>query len=137
MEEQGQVKLPQPPAADLPSSDDDEAAQYLKKLRRRKCMIKCCGCITVFLQIKIIVIVILIFTLFRIKNPFFTLNGFTINKFPTSGTNMSITAVVSVKNPNMAPFRFSNTTTNLYYYGMVAGEAKAMPGNAKARRTFI
>ncbi|KAF1863391.1 hypothetical protein Lal_00031278 [Lupinus albus] len=41
-----------------------------------------------------------------------------------------------VKNPNFASFRYSNTTTTLYYYGIMVGEAKGPSGRAKARHTI-
>ncbi|KAF2315253.1 hypothetical protein GH714_038589 [Hevea brasiliensis] len=142
MVEHEQVK-PLAPSADRISSDEEEtAALHSKKLRRRKC-IRCCGCITGVLLVHVIVIVILIFTLFRVKDPSIRLNGMTMTrlelinntKIPKPGVNMSLIADVSVKNPNIASFRYSNTTTALYYYGEVVGEVRGPPGRAKARRT--
>ncbi|MBA0826606.1 hypothetical protein Goarm_011437, partial [Gossypium armourianum] len=54
---------------------------------------------------------------------------------PKPGSNISVTADVSVKNPNVASFKYRNTTTTLYYYGKVVGDARGPPGRAKARRT--
>lgn len=48
---------------------------------------------------------------------------------------MSLIADVSVKNPNIASFKYGNTTTNLYYHGTVVGEVRGPGGETKARRT--
>ncbi|PON56770.1 Immunoglobulin-like fold containing protein [Trema orientale] len=133
---------PLAPPADRPSSDDDDVAAQLKKIRRRK-FIKCCGCITALMLIQAVVIIILIFTVFRVKDPVIKMNKITVtqldlvnNTTPKPGTNMSLTADVSVKNPNVASFKYKNTTTTLYYHGMVVGEARGPPGQAKPKRTM-
>lgn len=140
MVEPEQVR-PLAPAADRPSSDDEEAALHLKKLRQRKC-IRCCGCIAAVLLIPIIVIIILIFTVFRVKGPIIKMNGVKVTRLelingtvPKPGVNMSLIADISVKNPNVASFKYVNTTTTLYYHGQLVGEARSPPGRAKARRT--
>ncbi|KAF3439952.1 hypothetical protein FNV43_RR18230 [Rhamnella rubrinervis] len=121
-----------------PSSDDYEVA---KKLRRRR-FIKCCGSLLALIVILAVVVVILIFTVFRVKDPVIRMNKITIiklelvnNTIPKPGTNITITADVSVKNPNVASFKFSNTTSTLYYHGTVVGEGRGPPGQSKARRT--
>lgn len=142
MVEHEQVR-PLAPSTDRTSSDEEESALQSKKLRRRRC-IKCCGCITAVLLTAAIVIVILIFTIFRIKNPWIKLNGVTITQLelinntniPKPGVNISLIADVSVKNPNIASFRYNNTTSAIYYHGEVVGEARGPPGRAKARRTM-
>lgn len=139
MAEHEQVR-PLAPATERPSSDEEEAT--VKKPRNRKCL-KCCGCIIALFLIIAIVIVILIFTVFRVKDPVIRLNNFTVthlelmnnSNIPKPGTNISVIADVSVKNPNIASFKYSNTTTTLFYYGTLAGEARGPPGKAKARRT--
>ncbi|KAK0581460.1 hypothetical protein LWI29_014022 [Acer saccharum] len=141
MVEKDQVR-PLAAATDPLSSDDYETALHHKPSRKRTC-IKCCGCVTALLLITAIVIVILIFTVFRVKEPKIKLNGFTITRLelingtiPKPGVNMSLVADVSVKNPNVASFKYPNTTTNLYYRGTVVGEVRGPPGRAKARRTL-
>ncbi|XP_058211790.1 uncharacterized protein LOC131323972 [Rhododendron vialii] len=133
---------PLAPASIRPSSDDEEAALYLKKIHNKK-YIKCCGCILALLLIHIIVVVILIFTVFKVKDPIITMNSVTVDKLelingttiPKSGSNMTLTVDVSVKNPNVASFKYPNTTTTIYYHGTVIGEARGPPGHSKARRT--
>lgn len=50
--------------------------------------------------------------------------------------NVTLLADVSVKNPNVASFRFGNTTTTLYYGGTAVGEGRTPGGKARARRTL-
>ncbi|EEF50597.1 late embryogenesis abundant protein At1g64065 [Ricinus communis] len=141
MVEHEQVR-PLAPSADRTSSDDEEATIHLKKTRRRRC-IKCCGCITASLLVPAIVIVILIFTVFRVKDPTIKLNNVIIthmelinNTIPKPGTNISLVADLSVKNPNIVSFKYDNTTSALYYHGVLVGEARGPPGHSKARRTM-
>lgn len=143
MVEKEQVR-PLAPATDRPSSvDDDETAPHVHKIRRKRC-IKCFGYITALMLIPAVVIVILIFTVFRVKDPIITMNGVTVTTLelinntaiPKPGANMSLTANVSVKNPNVAAFKYSNTTTALFYHGTVVGEARGPPGQAKPWRTM-
>jgi hypothetical protein len=142
MADKEQVR-PLAPASIRPSSDDEEAAIYIKKLHKKKC-IKCCGCVLALLLIQITVVVILIFTVFKVKDPIMKLNGVTVDKLelingtniPKPGSNMSLTADVSVKNPNVVSFKYPNTTTALYYRGTMIGEARGPPGKSKARRTM-
>lgn len=138
---EGEQVRPLAPARHRLSSDDDEVAKLLHGLRRRRC-IKCCGCVAAIILVHVVVVVILIFTVFEVKNPVIKLNGITIEKLelvngttPRPGVNMSLTADVSVKNPNYASFRYRNTTTTLFYRGTVIGEARGPPGKARARRT--
>ncbi|CAK9328813.1 unnamed protein product [Citrullus colocynthis] len=122
------------------SSDNGETKLYLKRIRRRR-FIKCCSFIAALLIIPTIIIIILMFTLFQIKDPIIQMNRISITKLelindviPKPGSNVSLIADVSVKNPNMASFKYSNTTTTLFINETVIGEARGPPGNAKARR---
>ncbi|XP_027907504.1 late embryogenesis abundant protein At1g64065 [Vigna unguiculata] len=133
---------PLAPAIERPSSEEDETSLHTKKQAHKK-LIKRCACPLIFLLLLAIVIIVLIFTVFRVKDPVITMNGVTITKLELSNTmalrtrsNMSLVADVSVKNPNVASFRYSNTTTSLFYHGVMVGEARGPPGRAKARRTM-
>ncbi|CAI9102039.1 OLC1v1000227C1 [Oldenlandia corymbosa var. corymbosa] len=143
MADRDQVR-PLAPASERPTSSDDEesAAINTKGYLRRKNCIKCCGGISAILIIQAIVVVILIFTVFKVKDPEINLKGVTIDKLdlvngttPRPGSNMTLTADLAVKNPNYASFKYGNTTTTLYYHGTVVGEARGPPGKSKARRT--
>ncbi|KAK3428591.1 hypothetical protein EUGRSUZ_E00095 [Eucalyptus grandis] len=140
MVERDQVS-PLAPSGSL-RSDQDEASVFAKNFRKRR-FIKCCGCIAAFMLIQAVVIIILAFTVFRVKDPVIKMNGVTITKLelingtiPKPGSNMSLLADISVKNPNVASFKYKNTTTTLYYHGTVVGEARGPPGKSRARRTM-
>ncbi|KAH7849532.1 hypothetical protein Vadar_019171 [Vaccinium darrowii] len=49
---------------------------------------------------------------------------------------MTLTADISIKNPNVASFKYPNTTTTIYYHGTVIGEAHGPAGKSKAQRTM-
>ncbi|XP_049411621.1 uncharacterized protein LOC125874666 [Solanum stenotomum] len=147
MVERDQVR-PLAPASDQPhNSDDDETTLNVKKrFHQRRCF-KYCACVSTFLFLLAIIIIILIFTVFKIKDPIITMNGVTVEKLdlvntsgtllpiPKPGSNMTIKADVSVKNPNYSSFRYSNTTTTISYRDTVVGEARGPPGKSKARKT--
>lgn len=137
---------PLAPSSDRPASSDDEAAATplsVRKNRRRRCL-RCCGCVAAALLIQAAVVVALVFTVFKTRDPVIRLNRATVDRLdlingtttPRPGSNMSLTADVSVKNPNYASFRYPNTTTSLFYRGALIGEARGPPGNARARRTL-
>ncbi|KAK4738846.1 hypothetical protein R3W88_002543 [Solanum pinnatisectum] len=148
MVERDQIR-PLAPASDQPhSSDDNETTLNVKKrFHQRRCF-KYCACVSTFLFLLAIIIIILIFTVFKIKDPIITMNGVTVEKLdlvntsgtllpiPKPGSNMTIKADVSVKNPNYSSFRYSNTTTTISYRDTVVGEARGPPGKSKARKTM-
>lgn len=129
------------PLAPIRNEDDTSVHSY-QRLHRRK-FIKCCTCVLAFLLFLAGVIIILMFTIFRVKEPIIKLNGVKVTKHglvnnitPKPGDNISLIVDISVKNPNIASFRYSNTTTTLYYHDIMVGEARGPPGHAKARRTM-
>ncbi|XP_047978074.1 late embryogenesis abundant protein At1g64065-like [Salvia hispanica] len=134
---------PLAPASERPTSSDDEAATTPGKNHRRRRLLRCCGCVGAVLLIQAVVIVILIFTVFKVKDPVIRLNGVTVDRLdlingtttPRPGSNMSLTADVSVRNPNYASFKYPETTSSLYYRGTEIGEARGPAGRARARRT--
>ena len=143
MGEKEQVRPLAPQSIHAVSDGDDVAStlQKRKNLRRRK-LLKCCGFAAAILVLVAIVIIILAFTVFRVKEPIIKMNGIFVThldllngKTPKPGTNVSLTADVSVKNPNVASFVYSNTTTSLLFHGAVVGEARGPPGRSAARRT--
>ncbi|KAL3829697.1 hypothetical protein ACJIZ3_018499 [Penstemon smallii] len=144
MVETSEQVRPLAPSADRPTSSDDEESAAVSTGIRRKRFIKCCGCAAALLLIQAVIIVILIFTLFRVRDPIIRMNGVTVARLdlisgtntPRPGSNMTLNADVSVKNPNYASFKYQNTTTVLYYRGVVIGEARGPAGRARARRTM-
>lgn len=110
------------------------------KTLRPRIFLKCCGA-SIFLLA--VIIVILAFTVFKMKEPAITVNSYRVtsidlinnNTTPKPGTNISFIADVSVKNSNAISFRHGNTTSILYYHGAVVGEARCLAGHMRARRT--
>lgn len=138
----GEQVRPLAPASDQARSDDFGPDSPVKNSNRNRRCLKCCGCITAFLLIQAVVIIVLIFTVFRVRDPRIDLNRVVITRLelvngsiPKPGVNVSLIADVSVKNPNFASFKYSNTTTSLHYHGTVVGEAHGPPGRARPRRT--
>ncbi|XWS38292.1 hypothetical protein CRYUN_Cryun19dG0119200 [Craigia yunnanensis] len=141
MAEQEQIK-PLAPAAFHARSDDEEALSMQLKLKKRK-YIQCCGCISALLLIQAVIVLVLFFTVFWIQDPRIRLNSITIqgleflsNESLWTDVNVTLLADVSVKNPNVATFKFNNSTMLIYYGGKVVGEGNNLQGNAKARRTL-
>ncbi|XP_057454700.1 uncharacterized protein LOC130746168 [Lotus japonicus] len=123
--------------------DTTQLSQHHHQKLSRRHFIKRFACPLVFLLLLAVVIIVLIFTVFRIKNPVIKMNSIQITNLNLTnivaakpGVNLSVIADVSVKNPNAASFRYSNTTTSLYYRGVMVGEARGPPGRAKAGRTI-
>ncbi|CAK7335619.1 unnamed protein product [Dovyalis caffra] len=140
MAETEQAK-PLAPAAFQIRSDEEEIRSKQSKTRRRNC-IKCCGCITAIFLILATTIVVLVLTVFDVKDPVINMNKLVVLRLElANGTlrtdvNVTLLADVSVKNPNAASFKFNNGTTTVYYGGKMVGEANTPPGKAKARRTL-
>ncbi|XP_065858960.1 uncharacterized protein [Euphorbia lathyris] len=128
------------PSSTFPRRSDDEEALTTTstKFRQRKC-IKICGCITAFLLILAVAILILSFTVFHVKQPEIKMNRIIISPFYIGSqftTNLTFVADVSVKNPNIASFKFDNGTTTVFHDGEVIGEGISPAGVAKARKTI-
>ncbi|CAH9141416.1 unnamed protein product [Cuscuta epithymum] len=146
-EEQEQVRPLAPAAASGYSHrmDDAETGRLAAKDRRiRKCVM-CGGCCCATTLIIILVVIILALTVFRVKDPTIKTDSIRIdglsslmntNSILNPNVNLTLSAGISVKNPNRASFRFDEATTSLIYDGRVVGEAKSPPGNARARRTL-
>lgn len=140
MAEKEQVK-PLAPAADGLSSDEEEVKwQSPRKLHKRRCII-CCGCSTAIFLLLAIVVLVLVLTVFRIKDPIMTmksvrLDGMNIGSNP-SALNMTLTAGVSVKNPNVASFKFGDGMAHVSYKEKIIGEGRIPAGRALARRTLL
>ncbi|KAI3453766.1 hypothetical protein Pfo_010429 [Paulownia fortunei] len=139
-EKKEQAKPLAPAAHRIDVEETDAFSVEFMAGHHRKC-IKCCGCSVAILLIIAMVILVLMFTVFRVKDPILKLNSVNIQGLDRSmdfgpGLNLTVEADVSIKNPNVASFKFSNTTTNVYYDGSIIGETKTPSGEAKARRTL-
>ncbi|OWM72097.1 uncharacterized protein LOC116193085 [Punica granatum] len=141
MAEREQVKPLAPVAGYQIHSDEDEALSTQFSLQQRN-YLKCCGCVTAVLLILAVVILILVFTVFQVKDPKIRMNQVTVTRLDfANGTlrqdvNVTLLADVSIKNPNVASFRFSNTTTSIFYEGTLVGEGRTPGGKAPAHRTL-
>ncbi|KAJ1379927.1 Late embryogenesis abundant protein [Sesbania bispinosa] len=78
------------------------------------------------------IIGVVILTMFHVKDPIMQINNVKVTEFNPIGNTTLITDV-SMKNPNFASFEYNNTTTTLYYRGIMVGEARGPPGKAKAK----
>lgn len=127
--------------------DSEEGVNYrteLAKKRNRKRCIKCCGCCGVTTVIVGIVILILALTVFKVKDPTITMNSITFQGLSalTSSSNLqtnmniSVSAVISIKNPNAVSVKFKAATADLSYGGRFIATADLPRGSARARRTF-
>ncbi|KAL7150420.1 hypothetical protein ABFS83_05G110800 [Erythranthe nasuta] len=127
--------------------ETDTFSSEFMPAHHRRC-IKCCGCSTAIFLIIFTIILILMFTVFRVKDPILRMNSTNItiqgmdNTTTTPftsfgpGLNLTIGARISIKNPNVASFKFDNTTTILYYDGSVIGETQGPFGEVGPRRTL-
>lgn len=113
------------------------------KFPSRKC-IKLCGCLSAISLVIVTIVLILMLTVFHIKNPVLEINSVRIEGANTLSNNtasfsprvnLTLLADISVKNPNAASFKFRNATTTVYYDGSVVGETRTPEGRAPARRT--
>ncbi|XP_049377013.1 uncharacterized protein LOC125841874 [Solanum stenotomum] len=115
-----------------------------KKQRRRRRCIKCCGCCGITTIIIGIVILILALTIFKVKDPTIRMNSIrfeglsSLTSSSNLQTNMNITvsADMSIKNPNAVSFKFKPATASLIYSDRIIAEAMLPRGSARARRTF-
>ncbi|KAL5203319.1 hypothetical protein ABZP36_014271 [Zizania latifolia] len=118
-----------------------------QRLRRRRRVLCCCGCCVTTLVVVVLVLVVLALTVFRVKDPRITMNGVWLTALhtgpdggggTTSGaiaTNATLTADVSVKNPNIVAVRFSRSETDVYYEGQTISVAYVPAGKVGADRT--
>uniref|UniRef100_A0ACD5U175 Uncharacterized protein n=1 Tax=Avena sativa TaxID=4498 RepID=A0ACD5U175_AVESA len=138
------------PSVHPAASDVDEAAQTatgwrsVQYLRKRRCLLCCCGCCVLAVVIVGLVVLVLALTVLKVKDPRLTMNGVSLTALSTgegsgSGSGLAVNATViadvSVKNPNVASFRFSQSATEVYYRGQTVSVAYVPAGRVGARRT--
>ncbi|CAL9030262.1 unnamed protein product [Prunus brigantina] len=125
-----------------PRSDEEEVivSSHIKLYQRKYVM--CCGCVSALFLIIAVTAIVLGFTVFHVQGPRMKMNDVTIQRLEItngtlrSDTNVTLLADVSIKNPNVASFKYGNTTTRVYYNGKEVGQGRAPAGVAKARRTM-
>ncbi|KAJ1376851.1 hypothetical protein SESBI_49512, partial [Sesbania bispinosa] len=97
--------------------------------------VKWCVCPLALLLLLAIVLIVVILKMFHVEDPIMKINIVDVAKLNHLNTTTLI-ADVSIKSPNFASFEYSNTTTTLYYHGIMVGKARGPPGRAKARSTI-
>ncbi|KAK1367552.1 hypothetical protein POM88_033644 [Heracleum sosnowskyi] len=92
--------------------DDNDKKHY-----GHSCL-KCCGCALVVFGIVGMTMLILMLTVFKVKDPTMKLNYVTLKGLESANlfnllpsTNITIEADMSIKNPNAAAFKFKNAVT--------------------------
>ncbi|KAF8013366.1 hypothetical protein BT93_I1264 [Corymbia citriodora subsp. variegata] len=102
---------------------------------------KCLANLAAFVIFQVAVILILAFTVMRVRGPKVRLGVVTVDSFSTSNDasspsfNMRLIAEVTVKNTNFGDFKYGNGTMSLAYNGTVVGDIAIVKGRAKARDT--
>ncbi|KAJ1285279.1 hypothetical protein BS78_03G268400 [Paspalum vaginatum] len=135
------------PATATDAGDEEVATtrrwRSTQYLRKRRCAIWCCGCCAASVVLLGITILVLALTVFKVKDPVLTMNGVTLEgvdadlgteRHPVS-VNATLTADISIKNPNVASFSFDRSETDFYYGGETVGVAYAPSGEVGADRT--
>ncbi|KAJ1388150.1 Late embryogenesis abundant protein [Sesbania bispinosa] len=98
-------------------------------------MKRCVCLLALLLLLAAVLIGIAILTVFHVNDPIMQINNVKVAKFNLL-SNTTLIADVSMKNPNFASFEYSNTTTTMYYRGIMVGEARGQPGKVKARHAI-
>lgn len=142
------LALPSPTVYPASSSahDDGEAANAAgwrssQYLRKRRCALCCGGCCVGTVVVVGVIILVLALTVFKVKKPRLHMNNVwltAVSAGPGSGiaapvaANATLTADVSIKNPNAAAFKFSRTETDIYYKAQTVSVAYAPAGRVGA-----
>lgn len=117
---------------------DDFPVEFTSR-RRQKC-IKCCGCSVAVSLLLVVAVLILMLTIFHVKDPLLKLKSVKIDGVDSLSLagrrNLTLVADVSLKNPNAASFKFDNMTTYVYYGGSAVGETRTPAGRVGPRRTL-
>ncbi|EES19842.1 hypothetical protein BDA96_09G217000 [Sorghum bicolor] len=133
-------------AAEADAAAGSRSTPYLRK--RALC---CGGCCLTTVVVIGVVILVLALTVFKVKEPRLTVNNVWLTaisaapgSIPAPGTgtipapvatNATLTADVSIENPNAAAFKFSETETDVYYKGQTVSVVFAPAGRVGAHGT--
>lgn len=139
------LAFPSPSVAVHPAApgdvEDAAARRSTQYLRRRRCALCCCGCCVTTVVITALTVLVLAVTVFRVKHPRITMNSVTLAALSGAGpsgtlaANSTLAADVSIRNPNVASFRFSLSETEVYYEGRTVAVARVPAGRIGAHRT--
>ncbi|KAI7747639.1 hypothetical protein M8C21_032532 [Ambrosia artemisiifolia] len=121
MGEKEQVRPLATAAVDHHHSNNSDEDMVLKKPSHKRKYIKWWSCLVATIIILMVVVVTLIFTIFKVKEPEIMMNGvmvdnhgFNNSTIPVPGTNISLTADISVKNPNYSSFSAPHREWGVY-----------------------
>ncbi|KAF3448633.1 hypothetical protein FNV43_RR09346 [Rhamnella rubrinervis] len=140
MADQENHSWPMAPALIYQKSDEENPT--FKAIRKERTNNKCF--VFIFAGIVIHCIFILVFALIvlRPKSPDVKLRSVTVKglRYATSpwpSFNATLTAEITIKNPNFGSFRFENTTASLVYEGVKIGGKRTSKSGVNARGTKV
>ncbi|KAJ1687992.1 hypothetical protein LUZ63_019382 [Rhynchospora breviuscula] len=102
-----------------------------------------CACCTTITGILGLLILILSFTLFKVRDPTLVMNSIKVDNFNINismsqenivSANVTLISDISIENPNIVSFKFGRTVTELYYHEETLGVAYAPAGQLGARK---
>jgi hypothetical protein len=107
------------------------------KTSRRGLKLRCVST-AVFLVIIAVVVIALVFTIFKPKDPKIFLHPDGLQNirpsiFMNATVNVTFSTVISIENPNYGSFKFKNTSVYVNYHGDAAGEAPIVGRRVAAR----
>ncbi|KAL5716451.1 hypothetical protein ACHQM5_018139 [Ranunculus cassubicifolius] len=116
---------------------DEERGEFKKVRQNRYHRYRCAGFGIAGILVLGILITVLSLTVFRVKEPELVMKRITFPNFSIVAipATINVVAEISLKNPNIASYRYQNSTTFVYYHGAQVGKGYLPPGIAKARRT--
>lgn len=121
------------------SVGEAEVKEDVPPYRRHKHLFTCCGVFWGFIVLLGIVILILSFTVFKTKQPVITIDNVVLETFRVNlsnidaSVNLTLGVDVSVWNPNHASFKYTNSTSYMFYRSSQVGEAPIPAGRIGAR----
>ncbi|XP_004503662.1 late embryogenesis abundant protein At1g64065-like [Cicer arietinum] len=123
-----------------PSAENQQQHMSEQQTIRIKKCIRWCGCITALFLLFVVIIIVLAFTVYNVKEPEVRMNGVTLisGNFSVNSNvndNVTILADISVKNTNSFTFKYKAVRTHVYYNGVEIGGGLTPAGKSKARRT--
>ncbi|KAL5989165.1 hypothetical protein ACLOJK_010055 [Asimina triloba] len=125
-----------------------------RKLTKRRRMVMCLGCCGGSIIIVGVLILVLALTVFKVKDPIIAVNSVKLERFSFNSSrrsggggggllsggdvavNLTLSAGISIKNPNAASFKFGNSTTSVSYRGKTVAQVHGPAGKAGARKTI-
>jgi hypothetical protein len=110
--------------------------------RRRKCRLCCCVGVGLVVLVGV-VLLILVFAVFKAKDPEVTVNGVRLADLNITTTGALVPRIrlelalnITVHNPNRAAFKYTNGSSVLYYQAIEVGHADIPAGRFGAGHTI-